>query len=114
MYFLKEKLGTITSPFGCAATYALVLSKLKDLNLSVQTVDQNEGILVVACLTRLVSARIWQCWSDKLLLQVKGIDPNATLVSIFGIPNLLRVKTKPSETVTDVKALVSQIADACR
>jgi len=108
MYFLKEKIRTITYQLEYTAAYALLLSKLKEWNFTIESADQHGGDIVVRCLSQLVNMGLWRCWSDKLLLQIKSVHPNMTSVSVYAIPNLWRIRS--SEKVTDIESLLSQLA----
>jgi hypothetical protein len=114
MYLLKEQIRTIPCRRDYAATFDLLLSKLGDLRLPVEKADQNKGIVLATCISRLINMGFWRCWSDKVLFEIKEVSPNVSSISVYGIPNLLRMRVKPGETVSDLDAMVSQLADACR
>ena len=109
MYFLKNEIRTIGCPVSQRAAYVSLLAKLNELHLPVERADEDEGRIVVRCLTSVVSVGVWRCWSDKLLFEVKPMDSQTSSISVSAIPNLLRIGTKPHETVVDAQALVSQL-----
>jgi hypothetical protein len=114
MYLLKEEIRTIPCPRDYAATYDLLLSKLEDLRLPIEKADQSKGIVLATCISRLINMGFWRCWSDKLLFEIKKVSPGVSSISVYGIPNLLRMRVKSGETVIDLDAMVSHLADACR
>ncbi|MGC2330202.1 MAG: hypothetical protein WA581_02010 [Candidatus Acidiferrales bacterium] len=110
MYFLKEPVRTIKYPLDRTEAYRALLSKLAELQMPIEKTDESKGKIVVRCLTRPLNAGIWRSWADKLLFEVKEVDANTSAISISAIPNLLRIKTKPGENLTDLDKLVSQLA----
>jgi hypothetical protein len=114
MYLLKEEIRTIPCPRDFAATYDLLLSKLEDLHLPVEKADQNKGIVLATCISRLINTGFWRCWSDKILFEIKEVSPTVSSIIVYGIPNLLKMRVKPGETVRDLDAMMSNLVDACR
>jgi hypothetical protein len=112
MYFLNDEVGMIECPLTQKAAYGALLMRLNELQLPVETADEREGRIVVRCLTSVVNAGVWRCWSDKLLFDVKEVDSKTSSISVSAIPNLLRTSIKPGETVVDAQTLVSQLSIA--
>jgi hypothetical protein len=109
MHLLKESITSITYPLDQGSTHELLLEKLKEINLEVESENEQHGAIVVSCLTGMFNMLFWRCWIDKLLFKVIPLENNNTRVDIFGLPNLFRIKVKKEETLVDVDELLSQL-----
>lgn len=109
MYLLKEKVGTIRYPLERAAAFSALLSRLADLRLPVDKADELKGEIVVRCFTQVLNAGIWRCWADRLVFEVSQDDPSASNISIFALPNLMRIRKVPGELVFDLQKIKSEL-----
>lgn len=109
MSILREPIDTITYRNKYEETYEDLMSKLNELHIEIGRHDKKKGEIVVRFLAKIFDMLIWQCWSDKLIFEIKEVDENRTKVSIFAVPNLFRIKIKKGEKVADPHKLVSQL-----
>ena len=48
----------------------------------------------------------WQCYCDKLVLNIKQIDKNKTRIEIFPVPYLFHIKIKKGDKTEDPHELL--------
>ncbi len=109
MYLIKEPVGTITYQFDYDATFAALISRLRELHIDVLREDKNKGEVVARCLSIVMNIIVWRCWSDRLLFELKKDGANRTKVSIYALPNLFRIKVRKNEEIVDLDKVVSQL-----
>jgi hypothetical protein len=109
MGLLKESIESITYQDKYENVYEDILSKINKLGIVVEKHDKHNGIIIVRWIAKIVNMLFWQCYSDKLLLEIKEVDKNRTRVDISAIPNLFRIKVKKGEKASDPHELISYL-----
>ena len=109
MHLLREVVHRTTIQRDYATAFSSLLSKLKELNVQIETENSATGEIVTRCLTRVVDGLLWRCWSDKLIFEVKGIDADNTRLKVYAIPNLFRFKVAQNEKPMDLTQFLSQL-----
>jgi hypothetical protein len=95
MNLLRELIGTIDYPQSEKASFTAVLNALECLKLSILETDRETGMIRVKCLLNLMNMVVWRCWGDHVLIKLVQTDQNRTHISLYGIPNLFRIKVVP-------------------
>jgi hypothetical protein len=100
MNLLRELVGTIDYPQSAEASFAAVLATLERLDLFVLETDREARMIRVKCLLDVMNILVWRCWGDKVLIKLVQTDQSKTRISLYGIPNLFRIRTFPPERAT--------------
>ncbi|HMD86826.1 MAG TPA: hypothetical protein VKO18_19220 [Terriglobia bacterium] len=82
---------------------------LRKRQVAIQHENRDTGKVVVRCLSVFIDIVLWRCWSDELVIEVKGEDEFLTNVSFYAVPNLMRIKVREEETLTDLAKLITQL-----
>ena len=109
MYALKERIRTIKCQMDLERTFTKLRSIIRLHQLEILNDNRATGRIACRCLSMCVNLLFWRCWSDELLFELKAVGKSQTEVSIFAIPNLMRIRVKRSETVADPDEIVSRI-----
>src|SRR3954454_11639890 len=67
---LRELVGTFSLNASLDSAFDQLLSAIKLNGLDVQRASQNQGEVLVRCLTGPFDLLLWRCWHDKLLFVV--------------------------------------------
>jgi len=110
MYALRSLVRTITCPLPPDATFTNLLTALRKQQVAIQHENRDPGKVDVCCLSVFINMVIWRCWSDELLIEVKGEDEFRAKVSFYAVPNIMRIKVRKNETLTDLEKLMMQVA----
>ncbi len=97
MAWLEEHIGTISYPGGRASAFAATIRNLERLQLPVEEKNEQDGTIVVRCLSRANDIVLWRCWSDKLLIRLTESADQRTSIRVVAIPNLFRSSVRKQE-----------------
>lgn len=109
MPFLKERIATIEYQRDFASTFALLIAKLAELDLSVESASRETDKIVASCPSLCFNLMLWRCWSDSLLLTIERAPAGKTKVHLHALPNLLKWRIKKGEKLVDVSHVVSAL-----
>jgi hypothetical protein len=109
MYALRSLVHTITCPLPPDAAFTKLLTALREQQVAIQHEYRDTGKIIVRCLSVFINLLLWRCWSDELVIEVKGEDESRTNVSFYAVPNLKRHKVRKDETLKDLAKLITQL-----
>jgi hypothetical protein len=89
------------------AAFTKLLTALRKEQFAIQHENRDTGKIVVRCLSVFINLMLWRCWSDELEIEVKGEGESRSNVSFYAVPNLMRIKVRKNETLTDLEKLVT-------
>jgi hypothetical protein len=101
VYLLRELVQTTTIQSDYATTFKSLVSKLRESSIDVEMEDEARGLVVARCLSRVLNWIFWRARSDKLVFELREIDPAETEVKVYAIPNLWRYRLPKNERTLD-------------
>lgn len=114
MYALKARIHKIVCQSDPEATFAKLVSGLRKQRVEIKYENRETGRVAVRCLSVFTDFALWRCWSDELLFEVEGEDGSRTSVSLYAIPNLMRIKVGKNETPIDLGEFVTRLVNDMR
>jgi hypothetical protein len=111
MCLIKELIGSIIYQLNVEESYNILLSKLRNLNLSIEKLDREKNMIIVSCLSKLTDIGFWKCYGKKLIFEIHSLSPKTTKIDIFGKPDFLRIKIKKGEKLIDLNELISKLKE---
>lgn len=112
MAWIEEQIGTVSYPGDRSTAFAAIIRKLERLKLPIEQKNEQEGTIVVRCLSRAMDVVLWRCWSDKLHIRLTERDDGRTDVRLAAIPNLFRLSVRKDEREVKLYPLLEELRRA--
>jgi hypothetical protein len=109
MHLLKEPIDSLTLSVNYSKAYDALHSKLIEMHCDIKQHDKDRGEIVINGVWKVFDMVVWHCWADKILFQVKVLGENKTVVDIFGLPNIFKIKAKKEDKLIDVSKVITQL-----
>jgi hypothetical protein len=79
-----------------------IQKRLSESELRVLKVDVQAKAITVEATVKLVDWVFWRCYGDKVVFRCTRLRENETDVSVYGIPNLLKIGIRRGQKVLDL------------
>ncbi len=108
MLCIRHHIRTLRVALSRASTHRELLRKLERIGIKPSSPDTSMRRIVIDCDYLALDLLVWRCWADKMMLELQPVKEDVTLIKIFAIPNLLRIR--PPATPINCSVLLSALS----